>query len=453
MFPFERVPQGSRIVIYGAGVKGQSYLRQMLLTGYCTVVAMADQNYAGYQDCVVPVCAPEWIHTFTPDYVVIALRFSYYLDVFHSILAAQGIPEERIIYLPAREEVSIFAAKVADEALETKNALLLYQMGGFGDCIVQKKVVETLISLAPEVPIDITCTNGASFLKFLYEDTPQVRKIELNLGVRYAEEQEHYAAALCFVGLAWLQVDILQEEGRLPSKLYEVLKRLKERTDRQSYPLDMPMHSFYARCLYQGRDCYQHLSYDGIVPYHDHKVHIPSDAAGRQAFVALGLGRYITMNFGNGGAKDTTLVAKSWPKERFEAVIAGIHAGHPDVQIVQLGTVDADRLAGADRYLLGKSFSLASEVLRHAQLHIDIEGGLVHLATQLGTKCIVLFGPTQQGFYGYAENVNLHAGTCHNCYALYKDWNRCARNMAEPECMYSITPAMVLEAVEHQWNR
>ena len=38
------------------------------------------------------------------------------------------------------------------------------------------------------------------------------------------------------------------------------------------------------------------------------------------------------------------------------------------------------------------------------------------------------------------------AGTCHGCYGLYEDVNRCARDLDEPECMYSITPEMVMDA-------
>ena len=94
----------------------------------------------------------------------------------------------------------------------------------------------------------------------------------------------------------------------------------------------------------------------------------------------------------------------------------------------------------------GVSWPCVAEILRHSLLHIDIEGGLVHLASQIGTKCIVLFGPTQIEAYGYANNINLRAGNCHNCYGLYQDINTCARGLSDPECMMSITPEMVLTA-------
>ena len=72
----------------------------------------------------------------------------------------------------------------------------------------------------------------------------------------------------------------------------------------------------------------------------------------------------------------------------------------------------------------------------------------MHLATQLGTKCAVLYGPTQVTYVGYPQNINIQAGTCHDCYGLYDNLDRCARGLDEPECMYSITPEYVMENIK-----
>ena len=104
-------------------------------------------------------------------------------------------------------------------------------------------------------------------------------------------------------------------------------------------------------------------------------------------------------------------------------------------------------LRSLSKYFLGKPFSFVTNVLSNSMLHIDIEGGMVHLASNLGTKCLVLFGPTQMKYYGYENNINIMAGDCHDCCGLYADVNKCARNMEKPECMYSITPEMVTEKI------
>ena len=43
-FPFEIVPPNSRIVIYGGGIVGKTFLRQIEKSSYCRVIALCDQN-------------------------------------------------------------------------------------------------------------------------------------------------------------------------------------------------------------------------------------------------------------------------------------------------------------------------------------------------------------------------------------------------------------------------
>ena len=454
LFPFEKVPKGSRIIIYGAGKKGQTYLRQMLLTGYCEVVAMADKGYASYGQMVVPVCAPQDIHTYVFDYVVIALSTVSYQNEFFSVLENQGISENRIIYQKNREDVLLFQKKKASSGAghllawqKSKKNMIFYIIGGYGDTIVQKRIVDTFVAIEPDLCIDVYCKEGLEFLRFLYEDTPQIQWIDRNLGVRYEEEREGYAAAIEFDGGYALHVDALQEPSPFSKSLSGILRTLKERTEKERSE-GTSAFTMFSRCIYRKENGYAKLSYGGAIPYRFPHVHIPNDPAGAQQFQQMGRGNYVTVNFGNGSVSNSTLVAKSWPKINFEKVIAGIHAMNPDITVVQLGAKGAECLAGADRFVFGKSFSLVSQVLKHSCLHIDIEGGLVHLASNLGTKCIVLFGPTAVEYFGYPENINLRAGNCHNCYSLYDDCNRCARDLAEPECMYSITPEMVMEYVK-----
>lgn len=91
-------------------------------------------------------------------------------------------------------------------------------------------------------------------------------------------------------------------------------------------------------------------------------------------------------------------------------------------------------------------------VIKNALLHVDIEGGLVHLATNLGTKCVVLFGPTQVDIYGYPENINIVAPKCNGGYGLYDNAFRCAKDLDEPECMKALKPQLVMEHIVSYLN-
>ena len=74
LFPYERIPCGSRIIIYGAGDLGQDYLLQMKITHFCDVVAVADRNYLKYPPMTVRLIDPFDIHEYEFDYVVVAIR-------------------------------------------------------------------------------------------------------------------------------------------------------------------------------------------------------------------------------------------------------------------------------------------------------------------------------------------------------------------------------------------
>ena len=72
----------------------------------------------------------------------------------------------------------------------------------------------------------------------------------------------------------------------------------------------------------------------------------------------------------------------------------------------------------------------------------------MHLATQFGTKCAVIFGPTPMHFYGYPQNINIVYEGCCNCMGSHPDWAfECFRGLAEPECMYKVTPEIVMGRV------
>ncbi len=455
LFPFEKIPKGSRIVIYGAGVVGQAYLSQMRMTQYCDVVALADQHHDAYRDFDVPVIAPSEIHAQTFDYVVIALRIKNHLKEFFDVLHKQQIPDEKIVYIGERAVPPVLTVAENDEsdadcqhARKKEHGMLVCFYGGFGDFVINKKFLETFVELDSKLHIDIFCVKGVDFLQFLYSDMEQVGKIQLNLGTRYAQQMHRYAAALTFYGDIQLQVDFLRETSGISEKLQDVLRRLQQVSDEEQQSFQMPAYTMLYRSIFRGEGCYQRMSYGGIIPIKNHSVHIPEDAGAREEFQKSGAGAYITVNFGNGNARDAAFVAKAWPFRNFERLTELFRATYPNVEVVQIGPEDARRITGANHDALGARWEMVAQFLGHSLLHIDIEGGLVHLATQLGTKCLVLFGPTQMEYYAYPENINLHAGNCHNCCGLYADINQCARGLAEPECMVSITPEMVMEAAQ-----
>ena len=201
---------------------------------------------------------------------------------------------------------------------------------------------------------------------------------------------------------------------------------------------------FFARCEKEGM--WRYTAYNRYPGFNvqDYHTNIPLNDEFYQTAKNLCREPYLTINYGWGGSKKQ---AKVWPKEYEEELIKKIHDKYSGLKIVQVGGQGFPKLAGCDAYVFGYDFEIVKHVLKNSLVHIDCEGGLVHLATQLGTRCIVLFGPTPIKFYGYPDNINIQVGKCHNCYWLVDNNYECYRGMEKPECMYSITPDIVMSNI------
>ena len=181
-----------------------------------------------------------------------------------------------------------------------------------------------------------------------------------------------------------------------------------------------------------------------------------ADAAARLRLAASGR-HWITVHDGF----DTNLqvgpgqAVKCWPLEHWQQLIADLRKAQPALRIVQIGGPTSRPIPGVDDCLVGSlRLGEALWLLQGAELHIDGESGLVHAAHALGTPAVVLFGPTDPGFFGYADNVNLAATVCSPCWWSTPDWmTRCPRGLAQPVCMSAITPATVLDAALARLDR
>jgi hypothetical protein len=140
----------------------------------------------------------------------------------------------------------------------------------------------------------------------------------------------------------------------------------------------------------------------------------------------------------------------------FDAAVAGLKAARPGLLIVQLGTKTSEAIAAADLNLIGRtSLTEAAALLRATRLHLDNEGGLVHLAACYGRRSLVVFGPTPSDYFGYSSNINVDPPRCGGCWWIEESWmDRCPRGMKQPECMFAQPPdkliSLALEALQTQ---
>lgn len=134
---------------------------------------------------------------------------------------------------------------------------------------------------------------------------------------------------------------------------------------------------------------------------------------------------------------------KLWKWENYDHLAGLIKESFPELKIVQCG-VDPEqfpKMKNADINLVGKTtMEEVKALLKNSLLHIDNEGGLVHLRHALcAKKSIVLFGPTSDLFYGYVENENVRSNVCEEpCEWENAKWNTWCKKIKNENSKISI---------------
>ena len=322
--------------------------------------------------------------------------------------------------------------------------------GALGDVLIAKSVFDAIVKLVPNCKIDIFCVNelSKSYAEAFYGQSKNLNRI-LSFQNFYAEHVQKYDAAL----RVWHMVLIDSVNvGRLQNSAPKFLQSLHN------------ADTYNKKCVYNtneigivlrnitrahilGTNRYTCLSCGGALPIHDNHVEISLTAEGKRAFQKLKLHkRYLTV--GSNSNKDNRLSRhslKEWSNANAMEYISLLNRHFPQIEVVQIGGGGVYKFANADRHIFDADLELVKHVLKNSLLHVDCESGLVHLATQLGTKCLVLFGPTDEKYFGFKENLNIVSDGCRPCYWAWDDGSTCLRGAAEPPCMLSITPQHVCE--------
>jgi len=133
----------------------------------------------------------------------------------------------------------------------------------------------------------------------------------------------------------------------------------------------------------------------------------------------------------------------------FAEVVGILRAEYPSIRIVQLGTKTSAPIAGVDCDLINRtSMSETAEIVGKSLLHIDNESGLVHLASCLGVKSCVIFGPTSADYFAYDNNITIRPTFCGDCWWVNETWMKdCPRGFAEARCLSEQPPEGVAKVI------
>lgn len=451
-FPFNLVEYGAKIILYGAGKLGRQYWEQVIACQWGTIICVVDKNYQNIDDFPTEVHNPEYISKITEfDYIVIAAILQHNREEIYYELLEKGITETKIVssvdqyFMYDKMRVLPYEPAGIDE---NKLSIAFCPMGTLGDYIISLKFYQELVKYVKNAVVDIYAIT-ISFAKCIFQQ-------QSYLGTIYGGSWDwnKYYDLVIEVGvrihIVFLNRRRLQALASELSVKIECLQK-RNRIEFSQYPA----HSYYTSRLmvdrgkFLGENRYTAYNCEGIFNITDKKVELYLKDDAEREFVKLGLEKnYITFNYGaDRYSKGEKPKNKMWPKEYHSKLNQLLKDTYPEIEIVQIGADNIEKISGADRYIMGEDLEIVKVILKNALCHIDCEGGLVHMATQLGTKCAVLFGPTPSWFFGYDENINIVSPKCKECVYLFPDWQINCHKYDRPECMYSITPEIVLEKV------
>lgn len=329
----------------------------------------------------------------------------------------------------------------------------VHVIGGLGDHLITARFLKDFLAQEGVVNFDIYSRRTA-LAEWLFADLPGCRQI---VPASYDLKWTQARHALHLSAIGYLTVDHANPRKLLRHDLYP-LRRLNEaltanthqlRRFVQAQPqLDGYLGHYVATKGFTRHNFLHHLA---NIAYRGDSMSLPADD---EILKIHGLFNRPYVTVSNGYDETTPLkpgqsVTKVYP---FHAeVIARLKAAYPALTVVQLGSpLSSSPINAADLSLIGQTtLSQAAAILQRAQFHIDNEGGLVHLARAMGTRCCVVFGPTLSTYFGYSDNLNIQPRQCGGCWWMEGRWmTQCVRGDSQPTCMYSQAPQDVLNHIE-----
>jgi len=98
LFPYEKIEKGKRLVIYGAGEVGVSYMKQLTKNKYCKVELWVDARYDSLYMDGFTISNPEDIKQTDYDYILIAIENEITTEKIKKKLLTMGTEKDKILW-------------------------------------------------------------------------------------------------------------------------------------------------------------------------------------------------------------------------------------------------------------------------------------------------------------------------------------------------------------------
>lgn len=447
--PIHLIPKGSTVSLYGAGKIGRLYYDENEKLKWCNIICAFDRNYRNIIDFPVEVFSPDDIGDYSFDIILIArisLAGRVEIDGIRKDLSNRGVDPKCIVSdssccLWSDTNDGIIDDSESDITDKDFLKIAFLPSGAMGDNIISLKLYTVIAGLAQTGIIDVY--SKGDYAEAIFYNQPLLRSVCHNIWEIDDERWREYDLVLRSEFEPVIQYCKVKRIIKMAPQLAESLRKLYQYQIMNNS--EMPVGVYTSgirmnRARFWGLNRYTLLGCNGIFSINDQYVSVFLKEEEKTKFDELDLGNsYITFCYGAGGSPDKRIQqTKVWPKEKYEQWVSMMKREYPNIRLIQLGALGTEHVNGADDYLFGLPIEVIKYVLKNSMLHLDCDSGLSHLATQMGTKCIVLFGPTPAWFLGYDRNVNISSVACGECKDLIADWYFRCLNHDRPICMQTI---------------
>ncbi len=318
--------------------------------------------------------------------------------------------------------------------------------GGVGDDIVIARYLRDLLACVPGARFDIYCSNPAT-AAWVFASVPGFRGVFHD--ILFERYLGFYDLAMRISQFALVQAELVNwpKLRHHPELTRRVDSLMRSRPALEMVIQKHPYMDNFLASIAIFRNCTRRDFLHGTtkIGYGGDRLDLPLDTSLVQAHGLAGA-RYVVVH--NGFDTNFIITARHATKcyPHFAAVIAGLRRMAPDLVFVQVGSSTSEPVEGVDLDLIGMtSLTQAAGLIASAELLLDNEGGLVHVAACTGTRSCVIFGPTPSRFFGYPDNINIDPLFCGGCWWMAETWmDSCVRGFQTARCMDEQPPEAIV---------
>lgn len=445
VFPYLEIKKDEKILIYGYGRVGKDYEYQIHMTDYCKIVAFVDKQACALKPDTAKIISVAEIRQYNFDKILIAVaRRKMQSEVFDCLCNA-GIPEHKIVRPDVFNNENIKPdIEIVDPIKDEIVHIGLVNSRGLGDAVINIVLAQKFRDLFGNKIYLVYITEYKDLFQnnYLFDEVrADYECVNLDLLIH----ERHV-----FELLRWSPEKIQRQLPLLYDFCTSSTNFINKKISRSKNAKDVWI---YARFFEKTR--MEVCDMDGILGVSKHdKVLFTWNASAIQTLRKYGIynKKYVVVNR-DIDAKGTLVHPKLWSTDSYNRLLKLIKSSYKDLLIVKVGADDVDsKMEDIDIDLSGQtSLDELKVILKYSILLISSEGGLVHINHFLYKKSAVIFGPTDEKYFGHDQDLKFVDRWCCGlpCNYMQSQWmRRCIKDYDIPMCMQSVRPEKVYEGIK-----